>query len=58
MNKQKDVINEMLKEIDLIANVLPDYALGRRRGLTDDETEERAQKALTWMINQIMKEDA
>ena len=54
----KDVINEMLKEIDLIANVMPDYTLGRRRGLTDDETEERAQKALTWMINQIMEENA
>jgi hypothetical protein len=54
----KDVINEMLKDIDLIANVMPDYTLGRRRGLTDDETEERAQKALTWMINQIMEGNA
>ena len=43
-------------DLDLIADVLPDYALGRRRGLTDEETERRARAALTWAINRILEQ--
>ncbi len=35
------MVSVMLDDLDLIADVLPDYALGRRRGLTDEETEQR-----------------
>ena len=44
----------MFDGLDLIVDVLPDYALGRRRGLTDEETERRARAALTWAINRIL----
>ena len=43
-------------DLDLIADVVPDYALGRRRGLTDEETERRARAALTWAINRILEQ--
>ena len=46
----------MFDDLDLIADVLPDYALGRRRGLTDEETERRARAALTWAINRILEQ--
>ena len=48
--------NVMFDDLDLIADVLPDYALGRRRGLTDEETERRARAALTWAINRILEQ--
>ena len=44
----------MLNDLDLITDVLPDYALGRRRGLTDEETERRARAAMTWAVNRIL----
>ena len=48
------MVSVMFDDLDLIADVLPDYALGRRRGLTDEETERRARAALTWAINRIL----
>ena len=44
----------MFDGLDLIVDVLPDYALGRRRGLTDEETERRARAAMTWAVNRIL----
>ena len=44
----------MFNDLDLIADVLPDYALGRRRGLTDEETERRARAAMTWAVNRVL----
>ena len=52
LEAEKD--SAMFDGLDLIVDVLPDYALGRRRGLTDDETERRARAALTWAINRIL----
>lgn len=46
----------MFDDLDLITDVLPDYALGRRRGLTDEETERRARAALTWATNRILEQ--
>ena len=45
-------------DLDLIADVLPDYALGRRRGLTDEETERRARAAMTWATNRILEQQS
>jgi hypothetical protein len=52
LEEQNDSV--MFDGLDLIADVLPDYALGRRRGLTDEETERRARAAMTWAINRIL----
>jgi len=48
----------MFDGLDLIVDVLPDYALGRRRGLTDEETERRARAALTWATNRILEQQS
>ena len=48
------MVSVMFDDLDLIADVLPDYALGRRRGLTDEETERRARAAMTWAVNRIL----
>ena len=32
-------IKEIIKNLELIIDVTPDYVQGRRRGLTDDETD-------------------
>jgi len=53
--KSERPVSVMFDDLDLIADVLPDYALGRRRGLTDEETECRARAALTWAINRILE---
>ncbi len=50
------MVSVMFDDLDLIVDVLPDYALGRRRGLTDEETERRARAALTWAINRILEQ--
>jgi hypothetical protein len=47
----------MFDGLDLIVDVLPDYALGRRRGLTDEETERRARAAMTWVVNRILEQE-
>ena len=52
LEEQNDSV--MFDGLDLIVDVLPDYALGRRRGLTDEETERRARAALTWATNRIL----
>lgn len=54
--KSERPVSVMFDDLDLIADVLPDYALGRRRGLTDEETERRARAALTWAINRILEQ--
>ena len=55
--KSERPVSVMFDDLDLIADVLPDYALGRRRGLADEETERRARAALTWAINRIMSRE-
>lgn len=37
-------------DLALIADVVPDYSLGRRRGLTDEETERRAREAFSRIV--------
>lgn len=54
--KSERPVSVMFDDLYLIADVLPDYALGRRRGLTDEETERRARAALTWAINRILEQ--
>lgn len=54
--KSERPVSVMFDDLDLIADVKPDYALGRRRGLTDEETERRARAALTWAINRILEQ--
>jgi hypothetical protein len=54
--KSERPVSVMFDDLDLIADVLPDYVLGRRRGLTDEETERRARAALTWAINRISEQ--
>ncbi len=39
-------IKEIIKNLELIIGVTPDYVQGRRRGLTDDETEKLAYRAV------------
>lgn len=39
-------IEKLIDDLCLIENVMVDYTLGRRRGLTDEETESRAIKAI------------
>ena len=44
--KSERPVSVMFDDLDLIADVKPDYALGRRRGLTDEETEHRSTCAM------------
>ncbi len=49
-------IKEIIKNLELIIDVTPDYVLGRRRGLTDDETEIIARKAMYEAIEALEKQ--
>ena len=49
--QKKSYLENVLDELDLIENVTPSYKTGRRRNLTDDETEERAYIALSLATN-------
>ncbi len=46
-------IKKLLDDLDLISNVTPDYTAGRRRGLTDDETERVADVAMVKVIEAV-----
>ncbi len=48
-------IKEIIENLKLIINITPDYAQGRRRGLTDDETEMLAYKAVYEAIEVLEK---
>ena len=48
-------IKEIIKNLELIIDVTPDYVQGRRRGLTDDETEIIARKAVYEAIEALEK---
>lgn len=48
-------IKELIKNLELIIDVTPDYVQGRRRGLTDDETEMLACKAVYEAIEALEK---
>mgnify|MGYP000929690467 FL=1 len=43
----------MNADVDLIGTVIADYSLGRHRGLTDEETQERVEKALSWLVEEV-----
>lgn len=43
----------MNADVDLIGTVIADYSLGRHRGFTDDETQERAERALNWLVEEV-----
>lgn len=44
-------IQKIINDLSLIINVIPDYTEGIKRGLTYDETEEVALKAVTQAAN-------
>ena len=46
-------IQKILDDLDLIEQVIPDYPAGRRKGLTDDETEKATGGAVTKAINAL-----
>ena len=46
-------IQKILDDLDLIEQVIPDYPAGRRKGLTDDETEKAAGGAVAKAINAL-----
>ncbi len=46
-------IQKILDDLDLIEQVITDYPAGRRKGLTDDETEKAAGGAVTKAINAL-----
>ena len=48
-------VEEIIKNLELIIDVTPDYVQGRRRGLTDDETEMIARKAVYEAIEVLEK---
>lgn len=43
----------MNADVDLIYGVIADYSLGRRRGMGDYETEDRAERALDWLVEEV-----
>ena len=48
-------VEEIIEDLNLIANVIPDYAEGRVRGLTDTESEEIAYEAISKAIDMLEK---
>lgn len=46
-------IKKILDDLDLISGVIPDYTAGRRRGLTDAETERIADAAIAIAIKVV-----
>lgn len=49
-------IEKIIDDLCLIDNVVVDYSQGRRRGLTDEETENRALKAVALAMEILEKE--
>lgn len=48
-------IERLIEDLCLIDNVMVDYTQGRRRGLTDEETEDRALKAVSLAMERLEK---
>lgn len=48
-------IKEVIENLKLIINITPDYARGRRIGLTDDETEMLAYRAVYQAVEILEK---
>lgn len=48
-------IKEIIENLCLIDNIVPDYLSGRRRGLTDDETEKLAYRAVYQAVEILEK---
>lgn len=55
VTKLEQSIKEIIKNLELIIDVTPDYVQGRRRGLTDDETEKLAYKVVYEAIEVLEK---
>ena len=51
-----DDIKQVIEDLCLVDGVIPDYSLGRRRGLTDEETEKRAREAVSKAIEALEKQ--
>lgn len=51
-----DDIEQVIEDLCLVDGVIPDYSLGRRRGLTDEETEKRAREAVSKAIELLEKQ--
>jgi len=49
-------IEKLIDDLCLIENVMVDYSLGRRRGLTDEEAESRAIKAVNRAMEALEKQ--
>lgn len=49
-------INEIIDNLNLISGVIPDYAEGRNRGLSDDECEKVAYEAISEAIEVLEKQ--
>ncbi len=48
-------IEKIIDDLCLIDNVVVDYSQGRRRGLTDEETEDRAMRAVSSAMERLEK---
>ncbi len=48
-------VKEIIENLCLIDNIVPDYLSGRRRGLTDDETEKLAYRAVYQAVEILEK---
>jgi len=54
--QEMDNIEQVIEDLCLVDGVIPDYSLGRRRGLTDEETEKRAREAVSKAIEALEKQ--
>lgn len=48
-------VKDIIDNLNLISNVIPDYTSGRSRGLNDDEVEVLAREAVTQAIDLLEK---
>lgn len=48
-------INEIIDNLNLISNIIPNYSEGRNRGLSDSETEKIALEAISEAIEILEK---
>ncbi len=46
---------DIINDLELVSCVIPDYLLGRQRGLTDEETEKRENRAV-WQVYEKLYE--
>jgi len=48
-------VKDIIDNLNLISNVIPDYTSGRNRGLNDDEVEVLARESVTQAIDLLEK---